>query len=180
MGGCGRLADAMPAGNQGFIVTSHAALEELFANAEGPIGFNSRAEAIPGDLRLSWRLAMLCIILNRSHGRRASMQMLHVLWWSVRSSDSRALFRRWHQGTKSPDELMIRFDPSLSSTLDLAMGQGLVLTKQNLTVSLTSTGRTFAEEVWATEGVLEVEKAFLGGLPSHMTQKQIRELLEWA
>lgn len=107
------------------------------------------------------------------------MPMLHVLWWAARSAESRSLFLRWLAGTKEPDELLIRYDPSLSATLDLALGQGLVHMDVNLVASLAKPGVALAAAVMADDSLLSTEKAFLAQTPSRISQKSIRELLEW-
>lgn len=107
------------------------------------------------------------------------MPMLHVLWWAARSPESRDLFLRWLAGAKEPDELLIRYDPSLSTTLDLALGQGLVEVDGKLIVQLSATGFSLAEAVMRDTSLLVLEKAFLDRTPPKISQKAIRELLEW-
>lgn len=160
-------------------MTDRQALRELFETGEARVAFADRAEPVPGDLRLAWRLVVLCLILDRSHGGKASMQAAHVLWWAIRSPRTRRLFLRWQEHDQDPDELLVRFDPSLTATMDLAIGAGLVATDTNVNLVLLPAGKQLAADAWAAEGVLEVEKAFLNALPRRITQKSIRELLEW-
>ncbi|MGL5824556.1 MAG: hypothetical protein ACRCYU_06935 [Nocardioides sp.] len=74
---------------------------------------------------------------------------------------------------------MVRFDPSLTDTMDLAIGAGLISVDTNVNLVLLAAGKQLAADVWATDGVVEVEKSFLRSLPRRITQKSIRELLEW-
>jgi hypothetical protein len=160
-------------------MSDHQALRQLFEDGEARVAFADRAEAVPGDLRLAWRLVVLCLILDRSHGAKASMQAAHVLWWAIRSPRSRDLFLRWQRHDQDPDELLVRFDPSLTATMDLAIGAGLVAVDSNANLVLLPAGRHLAADAWSVQGVLEVEKSFLNALPRKITQKSIRELLEW-
>lgn len=154
-------------------------LEELFSRPGVAIAFRNQPEAIPGDLRVSWRLSMLCMLLDRCRGSRAPLPILHVLWCAVRSASSRDLFLRWLSGERRPDEVIVRFDPSLSLTVDLGAGSGLVdFDPSKGTVALTSKGAALAREVWASEDVFQDEKAFLLQLP-RITQTLIRPVLEW-
>jgi len=107
------------------------------------------------------------------------MQAAHVLWWAIRSPRSRSLFLRWQEQDQDPDELLVRFDPSLTATMDLAIGAGLVALDSNVNLLLLPAGKHLAADAWAAQGVLEVEKSFLDALPRRITQKSIRELLEW-
>ena len=156
-----------------------AQLRSVFSNSDAVPGFTARAIDIPGDLRVAWRLAVLCVLLRRGRSNSLLLEHLHVLWWAVRSEATRSLLTRWVHGESRPDEVLVRFDPSLTITLDLAIGQGLVAVQGSGALKLTSSGLAFAEEVLAAPEVLKAEKAFLSGLPSRITQRQIQELLEW-
>lgn len=160
-------------------MNSRRSLRELFDSGNARVAFADRAEPVPGDLRLSWRLVVLCLILDRSRAGKSSMQAAHVLWWAIRSSRTRDLFMKWRQGEGNPDELLVRFDPSLTATMDLAIGAGLISVDQNANLILESRGREVATDAWASAGVLEAEKEFLAALPKGITAKSIRELLEW-
>jgi hypothetical protein len=146
-------------------MTEYRALRQLFETGQARVAFADRAEPIPGDLRLAWRLVVLCLVLDRSHGGKASMQAAHVLWWAIRSSRNRGLFLRWQQQEQDPDELLVRFDPSLTATMDLAIGAGLITVDSNANLVLLPTGKQLAADAWGAHGVLEVEKAFLNALP---------------
>lgn len=155
-------------------------LDKFFSSVSASPRFVKRAVNIPGEFRTAWRLSVLCLILSRGRARQLALDHLHVLWWAIRSSTSRALFLRWEAGEKSPEEIIVRFDPSLTTTVDLAIGQRLVERTSSGLIKLTSTGAAMAESVASNRGVLEDEKEFLLSLPAKINQRQISELLEWA
>jgi hypothetical protein len=107
------------------------------------------------------------------------MQAAHVLWWAIRSTHTRSLFLRWTEGGQNPDELLVRFDPSLTATMDLALGAGLIALDTSRNLVLLPAGQSLATAAMEADGILEVEKSFLDSLPRRITQKAIRELLEW-
>lgn len=154
------------------------ALEELFASSPGAV-FTRRNEAIPGDLRITWRLSLLCLLLQRFRGNTATHEHLHILWWAIRSEDTQRLFIRWFDGDKRPDELIVRFDPSLSVTVDLALGSKLVTLTSTGSIGLTATGVSLANDLWTETEILREEKSFLTKLPRKMTQRSLKELTEW-
>lgn len=161
-------------------MTTQETVRELFEMLDSKVAFGRQSEAIPGDLRISWRLTILCLILMRCWGTKTSLQTLHVLWWALRSRGSRDLFIRWQEGDNRPDDLVVRFDPSLAVTLDLALGAGLVTWESSSSVvSLTAEGKGLAEKAWENDDVLREERDFLRRLPAHITQKSMRDLLEW-
>lgn len=154
-------------------------LQYFFEGAESQPQFTRRPASIPGDYRNAWRLATLCLLLQRGRGNTLNLGHLHVLWWALRSSKTQELFLRWLEGSKSPDELLVRFDPSLTTAVNLAIGEGLAQREKRGKVRLTVEGRTFASGVDAYDEVLVAEKMFLAALPKRITQQQIRQLLEW-
>lgn len=155
-------------------------LEAFFSSISAAPRFTDRAVNIPGEFRTGWRLSVLCLILSRGRANQLALDHLHVLWWAVRSSTSRALFLRWATGEKSPDEIIVRFDPSLTATVDLATGQQLVGRTRSGLIKLTSAGLSLTEIVASETKVLVREKEFLQKLPSKISQRQLSDLLEWA
>lgn len=154
-------------------------LIEFFEEIPSPPHFTRRPVNIPGDFRTAWRLTVLTMLLSRGRGKVLAIDHLHVLWWAIRTSKTRDLFLRWLQGDKGPDELLVRFDPSLTVTVDLAIGCGLATKEPSGRIRLTSSGVKIAATAENEETVLLIEKVFLSSLPRHITQRQIRELLEW-
>lgn len=154
------------------------ALEELFESAPRAV-FIRRNVAIPGDLRITWRLSTLCLILQRFRGKKSTLENLHIMSWAIRSAETRDLFLRWFEGDKKPNEVIVRFDPSLSVSVDLAVGSGLVSRTATGSISLLPTGLALAEELWSDSTVLVEEKAFVAKLPKSLTQRTLKELTEW-
>jgi hypothetical protein len=154
-------------------------LEKLFAGHKASIGFTRTNDAIPGDLRIAWRLAVLCLMLARFRGKRGRIEHLHTLWWAIRSDESRQLVVRWFDRRPSPDEIIVRFDPSLTATIDLAVGQELIEQQPNGMIKLSPTGQALAETIWNQDGVLLMEKQFLGQLPPSISQKAMKDMTEW-
>lgn len=160
-------------------MTSEDVLEELFEGRQFAVSFTRRGEAIPGDLRVAWRLAVLCLILFRFWGNRAAMEHLHTLWWAVRSEANREVLARWFAGDRRPDDVLVRFDPSLSATLDLALGQHLIEIIPSGAITLTPSGVALAQAAGNQQVALLAEKEFLDRLPKKLTQKALREIVEW-
>lgn len=154
------------------------ALEELFDSAPRAV-FRQRNVAIPGDLRVVWRLSLLCLILQRFRGKKSALENLHTVWWAMRSDETRQLFLRWFEGDKRPDEIIVRFDPALSMTVDLALGSGLVSRTSTGAIALLPSGLALAVELWSSEDLLAEEKTFISKLPRSLTQSALKELTEW-
>jgi hypothetical protein len=74
--------------------------------------------------------------------------------------------------------MLVRFDPSLSVTLDLALGAGLVDMDSNGKVTVTAVGIALAASL-RDEPVLAAEKHFIEQLPRSITKAQFARILDW-
>lgn len=154
-------------------------LADLLQGLDSPIAFAERPDPIPGDLRLGWRLASFALILARCHANTANMEQIHLLAWALRSKDSRDTLVRWFEKRKSPDDFIVRYDPSLSRTIAIAIAVGLARRNANQTISLSEGGIALASNVWSEAGVMRTEKEFLEKLPRKISQKAVREIMAW-
>lgn len=155
-------------------------LESVFSAIDTPVRFARRPDPVPADLRLSWRLAVLAMILRRCRADTATVQQLHVLSWAIKSTRSRAVFLRWANGEKRPDDVIVRFEPSLSLSIDLASGSGLVTRSSNGRIKLTEKGLLLAEAANKNPNMLSFEKEFLNELPRRVTQRFVSDAVAWA
>jgi len=159
-------------------VTRVQELEDYFENLGGRSVFAPRPQNIPGDRRLAWRTGAVCVVLSRGRSKTLALDHLSVLWWAMLSPATRELLSRWFAGQARPDELLVRYDPSLSVTLDLAQGAGLISVSDGK-ARLLAPGIVLAEHIWSDESVMSEEKAFLRSIPAGITQTRMRQLLEW-
>jgi hypothetical protein len=95
----------------------------------------------------------------------------------MRSEVARERFLRWYRGEAAPDEVLVRYDPTMNVTVDLAIGLDLVVRERNGVLRLTPTGKDVATRAWETVGFMTKEKEFLSELPSRMTQTMVQDLL---
>ncbi len=155
-------------------------LESAFAAIDTPVRFVRRPDPVPADLRLSWRLGVLTLILRRCRADTATIQQLHVLSWAIRTTKSRAVFLRWISGEKRPDDIIVRFEPSVSLSIDLANGSGLVNRSGGGRITLTQKGILLAESINRDSTALGPEKEFLNKLPRRITQRFVNDAVAWA
>lgn len=156
-----------------------AVLEQAFSEISSNVVFTRRPDPIPGDLRTGWRLASTVLILRRCRANTANLEQIHVLAWALRSAQGRKVIKEWFSEHRKPNDLIIRYDPSTTRTINLAVATGLAKRNENSTVSLTEKGQRLATLLWANKEVLAPEKEFLATLPARITQKAVSDLLEW-
>jgi hypothetical protein len=153
-------------------------LEATFENIGKRPRLRTRPQAIPGDRRKLWRVSVVALLLRRGRSNSLTLEHLHVFWWAVRSPLTREQFQRWLIEGRKPDDLIVRFDPSLSYTLDLAHGFGLTaVTKTGIT--LTAKGLALSLKLDDDDEVLADLKEYLHFLPNKITQTQFRQILDW-
>ncbi|ROQ37067.1 hypothetical protein EDF46_2513 [Frondihabitans sp. PhB188] len=154
-------------------------LRDFFDSVPGTPQFRRRNESIPGDLRVAWRISAVCLLLTKGRANSLALEHLHVLWWAIRSTVSQIQVVRAFDGQSRPDDLLVRFDPSLAVSLDLALGAGLIERGATGTMKLTPAGLLLALNILDTAEAFEGEKLFLKKLPSKITKTQFERILAW-
>ncbi|WP_157429668.1 hypothetical protein [Actinomadura oligospora] len=152
-------------------------LERMFAQIDEPLTFVRRPDPVPGDLRFGWRFSVLTLILNHCYRRTANLQQVHFLSWAIKSRESRDLVARVLSGKRRPEDIIVRYDPSLSRTLGLAQKFSLVHRNNNQTISLAQQGLILASEILRQSELLVAEKDFLNRFPAKITQSYVRDLV---
>lgn len=87
--------------------------------------FRERPKPCAGDLRISWRIALLLLILANSRGQKASMAKLHVLNDAIRTKSSSVKLRQMLDRTRPMLEWRLRVEPALSRAVDFLVGEEL-------------------------------------------------------
>lgn len=137
--------------------------------------YSERPEAVPGDLRPGWRIAALVMLLDRSHGKSATLEQIHVIGWAMLADKTREIVLAALEGKLSPDSVLVRYDPSWSRAIDLAVGFGLAAWTNTGRLALSREGAVLAGELWEEEEVLLPERSFLSKF--RVSQAMIERLL---
>jgi hypothetical protein len=134
-------------------------LEELLPNS--PFVFRRRPVSVPGDLRISWRLALLILVLAYSRGKKASLAKLHLVADGLRSEGGKNRLVYILTDSRAQPEWPFRVEPALARAIDMAKGEGLIVPESGPAYRLTTKGARAAEGVKGLQGVLDQERAFL-------------------
>lgn len=152
---------------------------ELLDDIDVPFTFTRRPTPLAGDLRPTWRIALIMLILFYSRGKKASLQKLHVLNWACRSVATRSAYSQWVEGRARKDEIIPRVEPSLNRALNLARGEGLIEIDKGKNIKLTAKGITVATKLDEETDCLEAEKIFLRTVKSFTTEGKVQDLFTW-
>ena len=136
-----------------------------------PIIFRPRPLSLPEDLRPSWRIGLLVLLLSACcRGAKSSRAKLHVLAWGFRTAQSQVELQAAMKGNLNPRALIVRFDPFLDRALDFAIGERLIQINGGKSVSLTPTGKALAAEIQKSDEVFKNEKRFANEIRLGVTE----------
>jgi hypothetical protein len=142
--------------------------------------FVDRPIPIPGDLRLSWRIPVLLLMLHHSRQARSSLIKLHVLNDALRSSKATQQLRMIITDNLPPLFWQPRIEPTFARAIDFATGDRLVewiSTSNGPGLTLTPSGRSVVGGVFGMSDVLIAEKAAVSYLASKVTESLVKRLI---
>jgi hypothetical protein len=125
-------------------------------------------QPIPGDLRIAWRLAVLVLVVDKCHSRRASWNQIHVLSWALLTHMGVDELDRRLSGHTALNDRPIGVDPGVNAAIDLAFGYRL-LSRSGTTLSLTDIGRQLLDDIKSWD-VLEAERELLASISGQITR----------
>ncbi len=162
--------------------------------------FTRRPCALPCVMRPAWRLHVLVLILDQCRGGKASLEQLHVLNWAIRTEESRQLFLQFIKGRRAPNQIIVRYDPSLSRAIGFAFAEKIVARHEKQAalfedgngknagkkkappyrVLLSDRGHLLVQQIKGMTDAFVVEKEFLRAIGKKVTQEQIEMLFTWS
>jgi hypothetical protein len=128
-------------------------------------------------MRPEWRIPLLVVELSKCRARTASLKQLHILNWALRGPDAWPAFQRAYAGRPRPDDVTLRFDPTLDRTIDRAIGDRLVEWTGNGRLRLTAGGEQFAGILNGSD-VLGESRTLLSSIPGLLTQARFDHIAE--
>lgn len=154
------------------------ATDSIFRQAilNGAFTYTARPDPIPGDLRMSWGMAILIIALFYSRARRSNFQKLQFLAHSVRIPEGREEARGLLSGEYKPADVSVRVEPSLNRAVALAHALKLVKIERGTSISLTDRGLKVAEAILSETDILSEEKRFLSEVAPRITDALMKRV----
>lgn len=143
--------------------------------------FVERPSPLPADLRISWRLSLLLLMLRTSRAKKASLAKLHVINDAIRSASARERFQKILGGDASLVDWRVRVEPAFGRAINFLVGEKFAAwtkTSQRAALQLTKQGIEAAEKIASSEGILEEEKFFLSSVSASLTEQFVTDLLK--
>ena len=150
-------------GNEDYILTDY-------------IVFDSKPDAVPYHYRLSYKIALACLILRLSCGRSGcSLSKLHLIIVSMYSEKEKATLLKY-ANRENNQYLVLRYDPTINKTVDFMLADKIMFQQGNGLFRLTVSGKSLFEKIMDDESLLINEKEFLNRLSNKLTENLIDKL----
>lgn len=148
---------------ENFILTDH-------------IIFEPKPEAVPYQYRLSYKIAIICLILGMASGRSGcSLTKLHLV--SVAMYSNKEMEKLLNYINEKPNTyLVLRYDPTINKTIEFMLIEKILFQQINGLFRLTKNGKAFFEGIKKDEKLLENEKYFLKKLSNNLTESRIKSI----
>lgn len=149
-------------------------------NTDRNFSFERKPSAVPGDLRIGWRLPLTLLMLNNSHGKKASLAKLNLLNDALRSEKSRSKLGQIVRGETALIEWRMRVEPAFGRNVDLMTGAQLAewrVASGKASICLTDKGKQVAKQLENDNDSFVAEKAFLKEFSKKITEGFVTQVL---
>ena len=145
---------------------------------DGPFRVTPRPEPIPGDLRLSWGLVLVVLILGSATGRKASLYKLHFMAHSIRTSQNRRAVQDILSGDMRTSDFIIKVEPWLNRTLGFAKELDIIGVENGRQAKLTNKGAIIFDAIIKDPSLFSEEKDFLDAVSKAITEANVRQIVK--
>lgn len=145
----------------------------------------TRKQPLPSDLRLSYLVPLVCLIVAAAYGKRCNISHIHVLVWALQSEHHATMLHTPLTFSERTNLPVIRSDPAADFAVDICLGEGLLAaagarTEANvapteLRLKLTDSGLALATAIGAAEA-FDWERKTLELAKRHITKGYIQAL----
>jgi hypothetical protein len=135
--------------------------------------FRRRPVAVPGDLRIEWRVSVVILMLGFSRSKQASLAKLHILNDAVRAPRTAALLDLLIKPHSGRTPWTFRIEPAFGRAIDFVVGDGLAAwttTADRSALQLTAKGAAVFEVLKREKDVLATERDALSVYAKSMTE----------
>lgn len=145
---------------------------------DAPFWLRPRPDPISGDLRLSWGLALIVLMIGNSRGKRASFPKLHLLAHSARTMHGRQAMVRYLETRATSDQPLIRFEPWLNRALSFANAERLTSFVNGKSATLTASGNAMLSALGKADGLMREERVFAERCARALSEGDIQNFLK--
>lgn len=141
------------------------------------VRFTTRPESVPYFYRLSYRVAITCLILRIACRKNSSCSLtkLHLIVTTMFSeTETEKLLKNISNNNLA--DITLRFDSTVNTTVEFLLAEQLINLTNNNQFLLTKSGNAFVDSILSDSKILINEKAFLNKLGSKLTESKIKQI----
>ena len=145
--------------------------------------FRSRPIAVPGDMRIEWRVSLIVLMLGYSRAKQASLAKLHILNDAIRASRSEHLLELVVKAKPGRMPWTFRVEPAFGRAVDFVVGDkiaGWTTTADRSALQLTAQGVRLFEALARDDDLLTSEKVVLAQYAKAITERMVTAVLSAA
>lgn len=139
--------------------------------------FDSKADAVPFNYRISYKVSLICLIIGKCCGKKGcSAIKLQMISAGVSTSKSRKELLGLNEGKLFSDVTLIRFDPAISRAINYALADSLIYRQANGLLRLADKGKQLVKNIYRDAELMTVEKEFFHELSNGLTEDIIESI----
>lgn len=136
--------------------------------------FEAKAVAVPYNYRISYKVSLICLIINMCCMRGGcSSAKIHMINVAIGDKEVQGDIIKLVEGRYLMSSIPLRFDPSVNRALNYALSDELILRQANGNFRLTNRGKALVEKIKEDDNLLIVEKMYLNSLKYRLTEEII-------
>lgn len=134
--------------------------------------FDPKADAVPFNYRISYKVSLICLIMNKCCGKKgcSAIKMQMVSFATVSTKGQEELLKALENDSKSN---IVRFDPAINRAINYALYDDIIYRQGNGLYRLTARGKAMSTKIYADKLLMRSEKEFLNILTTKLTEEYI-------
>lgn len=142
------------------------------------IVFDQKPVAVPYNYRISYRVALLLMIIKYCCSSRSGCSLIKINMISNILA-KRDTFNEINVLRNS--SRIVRFDPAVTRGLNFAIAEGLMEQQKDGKFRLTADGKKYVEEICKQDDLMRLEKEMLNKISTSITEEKIQEIMsDWS
>lgn len=145
------------------------------------IVFDPKAEAVPFNYRISYKVSLICVIIGKCCGKKGcSAIKLQMINAAINTAFTRKELLALTNQLSFSETTLVRFDPAISRAINYALADGLVFRQGNGLFRLADKGKALVQEIYKDLELMIIEKEFFQELSNKLTEDMIEAIsLNW-
>jgi len=136
--------------------------------------FEAKADAVPYRYRITYRVALICIIIGKCCGKKGcSAIKLQMICAATENLKAQTDLLKLIERELVSETTLIRFDPAVTRALNFALYDDLIFRQTNGLYRLKEKGKKLVNEIYSDSDLMQQEKALFAKLKNRLHEELI-------